>query len=90
MKGLFAWIGMKTKVVEYDRHARVAGKSKWDYFSLIALAFEGITSFSRSPLRIAMALGVFIALVGVLFGLWIFFFNCLIFLKVVLSIVMGT
>ncbi|QPT41240.1 glycosyltransferase family 2 protein [Oligella ureolytica] len=75
MKGLFAWIGMKTKVVEYDRHARVAGKSKWAYFSLIALAFEGITSFSRSSLRIAMALGVFIALVGVLFGLWIFFFN---------------
>lgn len=73
MKGLFAWIGMKTKVVEYDRRARVAGKSKWDYFSLIGLAFEGITSFSRSPLRIAMALGVFIALAGVMFGLWIVF-----------------
>lgn len=71
MKGLFAWIGMKTKVVEYDRHARVAGKSKWDYFALVGLAFEGITSFSRSPLRIAMALGVFIAMAGFLFGLWI-------------------
>lgn len=73
MKGLFAWIGMKTKVVEYDRQARVAGKSKWDYFALVGLAFEGITSFSRSPLRLAMGLGVFIALAGVLFGLWIVF-----------------
>ena len=73
MKGLFAWIGMKTKVVEYDRQARVAGKSKWDYFALLGLAFEGITSFSRFPLRLAMGLGVFIALAGVLFGLWIVF-----------------
>lgn len=71
MKGLFAWIGMPTKVIEYDRQPRAAGKSKWDYFGLIGLAFEGITSFSHSPLRIAMVIGVLVAAIGLLFGCWI-------------------
>ncbi len=71
MKGLFAWIGLPTTVIEYDRAPRAAGTSQWDYLSLFRLAFEGVTSFSVAPLRIAMALGVFTALAGCLFGAWI-------------------
>ncbi len=71
MKGLFAWIGLPTKVITYDRDARVAGISKWDYLGLMGLAFEGITSFSVAPLRLAMGAGLLTALTGMLFGLWI-------------------
>ncbi|WHQ45946.1 glycosyltransferase family 2 protein [Alcaligenes faecalis] len=71
MKGLFAWIGLPTTVIEYDRMPRAAGVTKWDYLSLFNLAFQGITSFSTAPLRLAMAGGLLTALFGVLFTLWI-------------------
>ncbi|MDS1140866.1 glycosyltransferase family 2 protein [Pusillimonas sp. SM2304] len=71
MKGLFAWIGLPTTVIEYDRKPRAAGVTKWDYLSLFNLAFEGITSFSTAPLRLAMAGGLLTAFFGVLFTLWI-------------------
>ncbi|MYN12842.1 glycosyltransferase [Pusillimonas sp. TS35] len=71
MKGLFSWIGMPTVIIDYDRAPRAAGTTKWDYLALLHLAFEGITSFSIVPLRMAMGLGLLTALVGVLFTLWI-------------------
>lgn len=73
MKGLFAWIGMETRVIDYNRAPRAGGVSKWDYLSLFGLAVEGITSFSIKPLRWATILGVAAALVGGVFGLWIVF-----------------
>ncbi len=73
MKGLFAWVGMPTVILKYDRDPRAAGTSKWDYLGLLQLAFEGITSFSTSPLRWAMGLGIIAALMGGTFGLWIAF-----------------
>ena len=71
MKGLFAWIGLPTSIIEYDRMPRAAGATKWDYLSLFNLAFEGITSFSTAPLRLAMGVGLLTALFGILFTLWI-------------------
>lgn len=71
MKGLFAWIGLPTKVIEYKRASRAAGITKWDFLSLFGLAIEGITSFSVAPLRWATTIGLFAALVGIAFGVWI-------------------
>lgn len=71
MKGLFAWIGMPTTVIQYDREPRAAGQTKWDYPGLIGLALEGLTSFSVSPLRWATGTGLLAATLGALFGLWI-------------------
>lgn len=71
MKGLFAWIGMPTRVLMYDREPRAAGNTKWKVLGLLGLAFEGITSFSTAPLRWATLIGVLAALWGTLFGLWI-------------------
>lgn len=71
MKGLFAWVGFPTQVIEYDRETRAAGTTKWNVLSLFGLAFEGITSFSVAPLRWATGLGVLAALIGLSFGLWI-------------------
>ncbi|MFW7342373.1 glycosyltransferase family 2 protein [Pollutimonas sp. H1-120] len=71
MKGLFAWIGLPTTVIEYDRMPRAAGLTKWNYLGLLNLAFQGITSFSTAPLRLAMVGGLLTALFGILFTLWI-------------------
>lgn len=71
MKGLFAWIGLPTEVIEYDRDARAAGASKWGYAGLFRLGIEGITSFSVAPLRWATLAGLVAAMLGGLFGVWI-------------------
>lgn len=52
-KSIFSWIGYRKKEVLYDRDARVAGRTKWNYMKLIDLAIDGITSFTTSPLRLA-------------------------------------
>lgn len=61
-KGMFSLIGFKKKEIEYDRDPRIAGKTKWNYFKLIDLAIEGITSFTIAPLRLATILGVVVAI----------------------------
>ncbi|PCM45998.1 glycosyltransferase family 2 protein [Marinobacter sp. ANT_B65] len=71
MKGLFAWVGMPTRIIQYDREPRVAGETKWDYPGLVGLALEGLTSFSISPLRWAILIGLIAASMGSVFGLWI-------------------
>lgn len=71
MKGLFAWVGMPTVVLKYDREPRAAGTTKWGYLGLMQLALEGIMSFSTSPLRWVMLFGVLAAFFGGSFGLLI-------------------
>ena len=71
MKGLYAWVGLPTAVLQYDRAARHAGRSKWGYAALAGLALEGITSFSTAPLRLATMAGALTALAGGLYCLWI-------------------
>lgn len=73
MKGLYAWIGMPTRFIDYDRAPRAAGSTKWNVFALLRLALEGITSFSTAPLRWATVAGVTAALLGALFGVVIIF-----------------
>lgn len=73
MKGLYAWIGMPTRIIDYDRAPRAAGTTKWNYLALFRLAMEGITSFSTAPLRWATGLGAVAALAGAVFGLGIIF-----------------
>lgn len=70
LKGMFAWVGMKTVTLEFDRDPRIAGQTKWNYLKLMHLAMEGITSFSTRPLRIALVLGLMAATCGGLFGTW--------------------
>lgn len=70
LKGMFAWVGMPTVTLEFDRDSRIAGKTKWNYLKLAHLAMEGITSFSTRPLRIALILGILAAGAGGVFGTW--------------------
>jgi len=73
MKGLFSWIGMDKRIIDYDRNPRAAGKAQQNYLKLLNLAVQGITSFSLAPLRLAIYAGLIAAVFGALFGLWIIF-----------------
>jgi glycosyltransferase involved in cell wall biosynthesis len=61
MKGLFAWVGFKQTSVMYDREARHAGETKWNYWRLWNFALDGITSFSSLPLRVWTYAGMVIS-----------------------------
>lgn len=61
MKSLFSWIGFRKKAIFFDRDKRNAGTTKFNYFKLINLAIDGITSFTIAPLRIASVLGILVS-----------------------------
>ncbi len=77
-KGLFSWIGFKKKEILFDRLPRVAGKTKWNYWALINLAIEGLTSYSTFPLRMASILGISLSISSFVF-MFIKFFKALIY-----------
>ena len=71
MKGLFAWVGYPSTSIAYQREARIAGRSKFNYWRLWNFALEGITGFSTAPLRVATYLGLVTALLAFAYGGWI-------------------
>jgi glycosyltransferase involved in cell wall biosynthesis len=71
MKGLFAWSGFRQAAVEYDRVPRTVGNSKFRYWKLWTLALDGITSASTMPLRIWSYLGVLIALLALVYAIFL-------------------
>ena len=71
MKGLFAWVGFRQVALPYEREARLAGRTKFNFWRLWNLALEGITGFSTVPLRVATYLGLGAAFAAFLFGVWI-------------------
>jgi len=73
MKGLFAWIGFRQKAVHYERDARRAGVSKWNYWHLWNFALDGITSFTIAPLKISTYIGLATALGAFAYGLYMIF-----------------
>jgi glycosyltransferase involved in cell wall biosynthesis len=68
MKGLFAWVGYRTVIVEYEREPRSAGHSKFSGWRLWNFALEGITSFSTVPLRSWTYIGVAISALAFIYG----------------------
>jgi glycosyltransferase involved in cell wall biosynthesis len=71
MKGLFAWIGYPSRIIEYDRAGRDAGSTKWSYWRLWNFALEGITSFSALPLKLASYFGLVAALASFAYGAYV-------------------
>ena len=69
MKGIFAWLGYRTAVIEYYQEERVGGESSFSGWKLWNFALDGITSFSTVPLRVWLYVGLAIALTSLLFGL---------------------
>ncbi|CAH2792328.1 MAG: Bactoprenol glucosyl transferase [uncultured Caballeronia sp.] len=71
MKGLFAWVGFNTAVIEYTRWPRAAGKMKFSGWRLWNFALEGVTSFSTLPLRVWTYFGFVTAFVALSYAAFI-------------------
>lgn len=71
MKGLFAWVGFPSKPFLYRRDPRAAGETKWNYWKLWNFAIEGITSFTVAPLKMSTYLGLFVAVVSLVYALFV-------------------
>ena len=77
IRGIVPLIGYKTACVYYDRKVRVAGESKYPLKKMLALAIEGITSFSVKPIRYIILLGVisvFLSMAALIYALISFIF----------------
>ncbi|CDL84089.1 glycosyltransferase family 2 protein [Xenorhabdus szentirmaii] len=70
MKGVLSWVGGTIDIVEYTRAERTVGKSKFNGWKLWNLALEGITSFSTFPLRIWTYIGLSVAILSFIYGIW--------------------
>ena len=72
-KGIFTWVGFKTKWLEYENVERAAGKSKWSFWKLFIYSLDGITAFSTFPLVIAAILGMLFCILAFIMILVIIF-----------------
>jgi len=70
-KGLASWIGFRQIRVDYEPAERIHGRTTWNFYSLIGLSIEGLTSFSVAPLRLASLLGLLLATAAFIFGVQI-------------------
>lgn len=57
-KGIFGWVGFKTKWLEYVNVERVAGETKWSFWKLFLYSLEGIVAFTTAPLALASLIGI--------------------------------
>ncbi len=70
LRGMVPLVGFKSTSVEYERHERIAGESKYPLRKMIALAVDGITSLSVKPLRLIMSFGMIVAFLSFVGVVW--------------------
>lgn len=63
-KGIFGWVGYKTKWLSYENVERSAGSTKWSFMKLLLYSLDGITAFSTAPLMLASVLGIICCLLA--------------------------
>lgn len=68
-KGIFSWVGFKTKWFEHENRERAAGSTKWNIKKLLKYAIDGILGFSNAPLRLSFNLGAVMSVIGVIYAL---------------------
>ena len=66
-KGLFGWVGFKTKWIEFENVNRIAGETKWSFWKLFLYSIEGIIGFSTLPLAVSAFLGILFCIVAFIF-----------------------
>ncbi len=71
-KGIFAWVGFRTKWIEHVNTPRVAGETKWSFWKLFRYAVDGIVAFTIAPLRLASIAGFICAAAGFIYMLYYF------------------
>lgn len=69
-KGIFGWIGFRTKWLDYVNVERVAGETKWSFWKLFLYAIDGIIAFSTMPLVIASLSGILFCITAILMAVY--------------------
>lgn len=77
-KGIFGWVGFHTKWLPFENRKRVAGKTKWSFFSLFRYSIEGMVAFSTAPLIWSSAIGLFFCAVAFI-AVCVLFIRALVF-----------
>ena len=70
-KGIFSWVGFRTKWLPFENQERVAGETKWSFWGLFVYAVQGIVGFSTAPLVLVALLGVLLCLGALLIVVYI-------------------
>lgn len=71
-KGIYQWVGFRTKWIECENLARAAGETKWSFWGLVAYSVRGMLAFSTAPLQIASVLGMATTLGAFVYMAWVF------------------
>jgi len=70
-KGIYGWVGFKTKWVEFENVERAKGETKWSFWGLFKYSLEGIVSFSTAPLSLASWMGVLFCVLAIILIIFI-------------------
>ncbi len=70
LRGMAPLVGFKSDCVYYDRHERFAGESKYPLKKMLSFAFDGITSFSVTPIRLISSLGAIVCVIAVIMAIY--------------------
>ena len=70
-KGIFSWVGFRTKWLEYENVERAAGETKWSFWKLFLYSLDSIVAFSTVPLSIASVMGILFCFVAFLIIIFI-------------------
>jgi len=71
-KGIFSWVGYKTKWFPHENSKRVAGSTKWSFNKLFHYAADGIIGFSTAPLKLSLYIGSAFSIIGIIYAIYIF------------------
>ena len=75
IRGLRSWVGFRQTAISFERDARFAGKAKYTFLKSLGLALDGLVSFSKMPLRIAIYVGLLSSVVAILMGLTVLYWR---------------
>lgn len=70
-KGIYGWVGFRTKWIEFENVERVKGETKWNFWKLFLYSIEGVTAFSTAPLSFAAVMGVLFCMLAFILILFI-------------------
>lgn len=70
-KGLFGWVGFRTKWIEFENVERIAGETKWSFWKLFKYSIEGIVAFTTLPLVISSVMGFLMCMLALFSTLFI-------------------
>ena len=71
-KGIFGWVGFKTKWLPYENIERAAGNTKWSFWKLFKYSLDGIVNFSSAPLYISSLIGILFCIIALISTIFFF------------------